>query len=343
MTRFLRVLAATLIGVGLWVVGPNAATSCACGAVITADSSASVYAETSTISYFDGVESIDMRLTLQGSAEDAAWVMPVPRGTQVSLGSADFESLYEATKPQIRVVEDWWPRLPWLFPEGMSAPEAAAPGVHVVNVQRIGPFDVTTLTGTDPQQVNHWLVEHGYQERSDLDATFGHYLDLDFNIVAVKLSPESGELTDDLPSLRMDFATDEVIYPILLSRHATTDQSLRLYLVSDHKMRITQGQANGIMKLRFAGELHKSILYPTLSFPADDSVYVTLFTGNLSPRGIVEDYVFAPDSDNEPFQEYEEVVVKRGEITTLVLIVLAFIGFVALAYRAFRKQGQQRR
>ncbi len=320
-------MAAFFLAVVGWLTSPVIARACACGAVVTTEQ-AVVNGETAVVRYSGGVESIDMSMRLSGSAADAAWIMPIPKGTEVSLGHADFDSLYEATKPETRQVYDWVPR----FGSGARDSKAAGAGkddpVRVDSVQQIGPFDVTTLSGTDPSAVGAWLVEHGYSKRSDLDQTFGLYLKQGFQILAVKLVPEGQYLDGDLAPLRMTFETDEAIYPILLSKHASTTQDIRLYLVSDHKMTVTREASLGQpLALRFAGKLPLSAVEPGLSGDG----YVTLFTGRLVPRQIEADYAFGRAADDEPYREVRTITVYRGDTTMgIVAAVALFAGAVVV-------------
>ena len=61
---------------------------------------------------------------------------------------------------------------------GVGGPkEGAAPGVQVVDVQTVGPFEVTTLQGTSAAAVNEWLETNGFPARKEVETTFQEYLD----------------------------------------------------------------------------------------------------------------------------------------------------------------------
>ena len=239
MKNFLRITLGLLFIVATsWL--PSPAQACACGALVT-DSDANINAETAFVVMNDGRERIDMVMHLDGEASTAAWIMPLPPGGKVSLGDKDvFDRLKELTKPRPRYVPQFLPDSRDRGPQsGVGGPkDGAAPGVQVVDVQTVGPFEVTTLQGTSAAAVNDWLKTNGFPARKEVETTFQEYLDAGWQITATRLTPggDSAALSNGLDSLRMEFPTDEPIYPIKLSRHARTRQGVKLFVLADHRM-----------------------------------------------------------------------------------------------------------
>ena len=181
----------------------------------------------------------------------AAWIMPLPPGGKVSLGDKDvFGRLKELTKPRPRYVPQFLPDSRDGGPQsGVDGPkEGAAPGVQVVDVQTVGPFEVTTLQGTSAAAVNEWLSANGFPARKEVETTFQEYLDAGWQITATRLTPggDSAALSNGLDSLRMEFPTDEPIYPIKLSRHARTRQRVKLFMLAEitDDIRFTQADSD---------------------------------------------------------------------------------------------------
>ena len=105
-------------------------------------------------------EDILMSLSVTGSSDRAAWVMPVPSAARVSLGDTEvFEDLGRLTAPRIEYRDSWWPTIPWLVWAGAAPDTAGAPAgaVNVLGRQRLGPFDVTRLAADDPTALANWL------------------------------------------------------------------------------------------------------------------------------------------------------------------------------------------
>lgn len=332
MTKPFRLIVAVALAAAWLILGPTTARACACGAYITMEEVA-VSGETAVIRYQGGVETIDMRMFVGGSSADAAWIMPVPPETDVSLGDNDqFGTLFKHTAPKERVVYDFNPFMK-LGGDGsgpQSVPTEGSAPVRVEGVSVIGPFEVTTLSASDPDALNGWLIDHGYTERPDLVPSFASYLEQGWQVLAVKLvSPTGEELGGELDALRMSFPTDEVVYPIRLSAHAQVEQDVRLYVISDHKMDIaTEAAPGNPLELRFAGPIGVTDIEPSLS--SEDDVYVTLYTGEIAPEEITGDYIFAQAADDDPHQEYYDRVVWMGHITWLGIAIVLGTGLVAL-------------
>lgn len=330
MSKF-RVMLAFVLAIGWLVVGPSSAEACACGAMITTEQ-AVVQGETAVVRYANGTETIDMKMTLGKAAKDAAWIMPVPQGTRVSLGmDAQFERLFELTRPKEKKTYDFNPLSVFrLGGEGAGSPETGSPPVRVDSVAVIGPFEVTTLSASDPHALSDWLVGHGYTSRPDLEPTLASYVERGWQTLAVKLTPEGGtSLGGDLDPLRMVFDTDEVVYPIMLSRHARAKQDVRLYLLADHRMEVaTEAAPKTPLKVRFAGPLGITDIDPSLS--GESTIYVTAFTAQLNPERIVDDYRFRQAPTDEPVQEYYTTTVQMGH-WTLLAISIAVMGLIGLA------------
>src|SRR3954469_6992325 len=155
LARLLVVAAVTVAS--LTLVRPSWA--CGCGALITrTDSGVDVAEETSIVHYDGRQEEIVMRLSVRSQAHDAAWLMPTPTRARVTLGErAWFDQLDRLTEPVYVRHRHSLPR------QGDAAsPPGAAPGggdgVGVLARQRLGPFEVTTLSAGDAGALASWLT-----------------------------------------------------------------------------------------------------------------------------------------------------------------------------------------
>ena len=336
MRNAFRLLTALCLALAWVIAGPSQAGACACGAFITTEQ-AVVNGETAVITYLDGVETIDMKMYLADAAKDAAWIMPVPDGTDVSLGQQEpFDTLFQLTKPRPRLELDFSPiPLAGAGAGGGADGVTGAPPVSVDSVAVIGPFEVTTLSASDPKALASWLVDHGYTDQPDLAPTFAGYVARGWKTLAVKLTPTGGSmLAGDLDPLRMRFKTTEVVYPIELSKHARVDQDVRLYLLSDHKMApSTEASTKDPLRQRFAGRLKWADVDPTHT--AGGEVYVTSYTAQLSPRSITTDYVFTQAADDKPFHETYPQTVWVGW-TWWILVPALLVGLAIWASRRSR-------
>lgn len=327
----------SLLMAAVMVLVPRPAAACACGAVIS-NSTAAVNAETALITWDGTHETIDMVLLLKGQAADAAWIMPVPQGTVVSLGDRGvFGKLVAATAPRVEKQYTFWPSFGVGDKSVVSG--AQAPGGLSVTTSEVGPFTVSTLSGTDPEAVNTWLADHGYPTKPALTATFAEYLADGWSIDAVKLTSPGGQLAGSLDPLRMTFATSAPVYPIKLSQHARDVQGVTLYIAAAHRMEITRQASPSYVEPVFAGRVVAADLGLT---PLDgQDVYLTAFTQILQPSSITDDYAFGRAADDRPYQRVTYETVDMGWVPMLGAIVV-LVGVAALVVVVAIRQGRSR-
>ncbi|MFI8965010.1 DUF2330 domain-containing protein [Streptomyces sp. NPDC053493] len=247
------------------------AYACGCGAMVV-DKMAriGVDRETSAVRWDErtGTEQIVMRFTVHGDAERAAWIMPVPHRADVRLGDpALFDELARLTAPEHKDRDYFWPRGgDWPFSTGdldgaAAAPPGAAggPGVGVVGRERLGPFDVARLTATDPAALGDWLHRNGFELSDRLTEGLRPYVERKWEYVAVRLAPEkAGEaLYGTLDPLRITFRNDTPVYPMRLSRLATSPQSLGLYVLAGHRMEPRSDLGGDRPEVLFAGAVDR--------------------------------------------------------------------------------------
>ncbi|UUU34282.1 DUF2330 domain-containing protein [Streptomyces sp. CA-210063] len=244
------------------------AYACGCGAMVPdSERSMSVDSERSVVRWDGREEQIVMSLTVAGDARTAAWIMPVPNRATVKLGDAAlFDQLEGETAPEYRKREYFWPRShdwPWdMFEsyDGAGAPpQNPESSVDVVGRERLGPFDVARLTATDSGALGDWLDENGFELPDRLESALEPYVQQKWEYVAIRLAPE--DTASDLPlsgtldPLHLTFASDELVYPMRLSRLATTPQALDLYVLAAHRMEPSSTIGGGEPRVTFAGRL----------------------------------------------------------------------------------------
>lgn len=231
--RIRRLTVALLIATGLVVVPVAPAAACACGGVAPQPGSeVSVGQEHAIISSADGVQQIDLLLGVLSADTETGLVFPTPAPATVSLGDlADFEALDRVTTPTRVDDYDWW-SLP-----GAGGASAGAPPEVLDRVQ-LGPIEAVTLAASDTQGLATWLAENDYDLSSEVETLLGGYVDRGWYFVALKLTGDA-PLDGGLDPLRFRFASEELVYPMELSRAATTPQTVRLYVFADHRQHVT--------------------------------------------------------------------------------------------------------
>jgi Uncharacterized protein conserved in bacteria (DUF2330) len=343
------VLALVLGGLVSSVAAP--AWACGCGAYIPDRAGASVVDERALVTWDGTREDILMSFNITGSSDMAAWVMPVPSAAQVSLGDAEvFEELSRITAPRIEYRDSWWPTFTWLFAASPNTADTAAPGgaVDVLGRQRIGPFDVTRLAADDATALAQWLADKGFPHPDGLDANLAPYIADRWEIVAIQLAPaEAGEsLTGDLQPLRLSFQSDTVVYPMRLSRSATTPQTVDLYVLADHRMDPKAVPVAGRQpSLEFAGRVEKADVSPALAAYVGDDAFLTRWNNYIyEPELIDGDYVFEQAATDSTYQHVIHRTRNRGDLTGLILLAVLASSVVVIAIvLARRRAGLPRR
>ncbi|MDQ0580714.1 DUF2330 domain-containing protein [Streptomyces rishiriensis] len=240
------------------------AYACGCGALVPGDQRQVVVGrEVSAVRWDGAQEQIVMRLTVDGDADRAAWIMPVPHRATVGLGDPElFDQLAAATAPVHRTRHHFWPQDgDWPLTTGGGRagppPPGARPGVGVIGRERLGPFDVARLTATDPAGLDDWLRANDFALPDRLETALRPYVDRHWEYVAVRLTPESAgtALRGELEPLHLTFATDRLVYPMRLSRLAATPQSLGLYVLAAHRMEPASRIGGDRPRVTFAGPL----------------------------------------------------------------------------------------
>lgn len=358
-----RLLAAALTGMlvlaQLLLGAANPAGACACGAFIDpADerTGANVLRETAILSLHEGTETIVMGLALDGTRTGATLLMPTPSVPEVSTASSGtLREMQAATAPREVVEYDLWGDGPFLFGDG--APGGAAPtegtSVTVHEQSRVGDYEVAVLEG-GADGVRTWLAANGYELAPSVSALLDPYVADGWVFTAVRYAADA-ELNGDVEPLRIDFASDELVYPMRLSQAATQDQHLSLFVISDQPVRRTDASAAGQQVQRpwiadpttegwtWSDETLRE-LTGTADAEAGDSPaehdrrrIVTEFSISGEPETFTEDLVFGPDPEAEhavPTETVTETVTVAGIPVGWLLVAAAVVTVLALGTAA---------
>jgi hypothetical protein len=229
----LRALLVLALAAGFAVAPVVPAAACACGGVApTPGSDVAVGEEHAIVSWQDGVEQIDLLLAVLSTDSEAGLVFPTPSPATVSLGDReDFAAIDRVTTPE-RVEEyDWWT----LRGIGDGATAGAPP--EVLDVVQLGPIEATTLAASDTAGLQTWLADNDYALSPAVTDLLGGYVDRGWFFVALKLTGDA-PLDGGLDPLRFTFASDTLVYPLEMSRAATSPQTVRLFVFADHRQRV---------------------------------------------------------------------------------------------------------
>ncbi len=332
-----KLMVLPLVAAGMLLAGPGVAGACACGAVLADERLQSVQ-ETALVRLTGDTEAVTLNVAAQTEATRAAFLMPVPARAKFELADAAvFAELDEISRPRIEYhdVE--------IDGDGSGGAAPGAAPVTVTDHTEVGPFEVAQLTGTDSGAVTGWLGDNDFDLPADLADALTPYLADGWLVVAVRLTPEQAGQTFDggLPSMRLTFRTAAPVYPMRLSATAEYAQPLRLYVLADHKVDVSNPAPGGAKpELTYAGRLEDADLerHVALAEIAGDARFLTRYDASFDPSLITADIRLTTAAADEP---YRAVVVEtnyvsgglpwRAEVTLWSVIV----GVVVLGGAAF--------
>jgi len=337
--RWLRaVIVLTLAGAAVFAGPP--AMACGCGGVVAEEGTqTAVDREVALLAHDGTTETITMQLSMDSTAEDLGLLVPTPNPATVSLGeSSTFDDLSTAVRPR-RVEEFHLFGPPVLFDSGNGSSGGAAPGgpggVTALATVDLGPLEATTLRADDPAALRAWLDEHGYQIRAGLQVQLDPYVDEGWTFVAVRLTQQGKALQGELPPIVMSFASDTLVYPMRMSRAAAGAESVRTYVLGEH--RVQRGDATaaaGSAQVIFAGRVDPADVSDMSSAALRSALattpYLTVIDQYLAQpsEAIVSDFTFiAAATDDEVIPTYTDDTYGIP-IDVAVLVALVMVGGV---------------
>ena len=322
--------AAAVLAGGLAMTGAGApAGACACGGIVSHDLDARVTGEQALVALTGRREAIVMRLDVESVANNAALIVPTPTpATATQAGPAVFPELQRLTAPLVE---------PGHNSRAEMDTAARAPGgspIVIAQVQ-LGPLQATTLTGGDLAGVRNWLDANGYAMRPEVSAQLEPYLRQGWSLVAMRLTGAK-PLRGQLDPVRLDFASDRMVYPMRMSAAANGTQHVVTYTLSPHRMQRTDPDAaRQKVTVDFAGPVAGHTTDATLTELSATNPYLTKITSTIDdPASIVADFTFGPAPSDEP---YQQVIRAGGPVNTgypVGMIAAAAVAALAAAVAA---------
>ncbi|MCP2329533.1 hypothetical protein HDA40_008040 [Hamadaea flava] len=327
VTRFAVVLA---LGVTMLAADPATSGACACGAFVANDK---LYPqrETALVELSGRSESITLSVQTSSQANQAAFLMPVPARARFEIADAKvFAELDEISRPEVKV------RRVVVSGDGAGAPPGqSADDVTVVDHVEVGPYEVAQLSGTDASAVSRWLTDNGFTLPEALGGALRPYLAEGWLVVAVRLAPTSGSLSDGLPPMRVAFETESPVYPMRLSATAEFRQPLRLYVLADHRMDMSNPAPKGSAPdLTYADEVTADPQHPTVSALLTGPRFLTRYDAVFNPKQITEDIRLTQSASDEHYRAVVTVtkyVQSPWPMPGVPLLLLALIVLAAVA------------
>ena len=153
------------------------------------------------IIYDDGKEDLILQVRYEKGAENFAWVVPVPDYPEVNKSDSKlFDELYYLTTPPT-------PEAPGFRGEKAAVP----PPVEVLERKRVGIYDVSILSATDPSALINWLNKNGYNFPENAENIIDFYIAKGWYFVALRidLEAEKQDILNELKTLNPRINTSE--------------------------------------------------------------------------------------------------------------------------------------
>jgi hypothetical protein len=318
------------------LAGPGGpAGACACGGIVSPDLDAKVTGEQALVALDAGTETIVMRLDVHSVADNAALIVPTPTpATATSAEQGLFGELERLTAPRL----DHAGSARTALDEAGAVP-GGAPTV-VAQVQ-LGPLEATTLTGGDLSGVRRWLDSHGYTMRPEVSAQLEPYLQQGWSFVAMRLTGRE-PLTGQLDPVRLDFASDQLVYPMRMSAAAKDIQHVVVYTLGRHWMQRTDADAaTQDVAVDYAGPIGGRTNDETLTELTRHNPYLTRISTTITdPASIATDFTFGPAPTDDPYQRVirgaepaDDGAVLAAIAASAIVVVLAAVVLTVLLVR----------
>lgn len=191
----------------------------------------SVTSERAIVSSAAGVETIVLSLNVDSKIAQTGLIIPTPSAATVSPGDPKlFDELDSVTTPTKRYVDDWWGT-------GPAATDDSSP--VVVSRVAVGGLEATTLSASNSSALGAWLAANGFAIPVETSSLLTQYVAKGWYFTAIKLAATK-PLVGPLDPIQISFPASQLIYPLGMSRAATTGQSLRLYVLADTRTDLVQ-------------------------------------------------------------------------------------------------------
>jgi hypothetical protein len=190
----------------------------------------------------DGALTMSVRIVYAGTAEEFAWILPVPSVPTLSLGAAaTFDAIGAATAPsftqafRVDGICATEPRCEFLplpdvgptadaaraFSDAAAADGGAGPGVLIEG--ELGPFETVVIGDASATEIHEWLTTNGYAIPVESVSILDDYVTSGSLFVALRLRPNTTTDAIQPITLRWDVPTEPCL-PIRLTAIATATQ-----------------------------------------------------------------------------------------------------------------------
>ncbi|MDR0782823.1 MAG: DUF2330 domain-containing protein [Propionibacteriaceae bacterium] len=326
-SRTLIRLGAIAISLGLLFGFPAAAS--AAGAFLSAEGTTAVTLnrERAIISLNNGIERIDLKLDVDAFDSSLALIIPTPSPATVTPGS---DSTFAYVKREMTMtqthVDLWWELPP--RSQSTSGPDGddRTTDPSILDRVLLGPFEAVSLESDDAEGLQKWLDTHGYTLPETTSERLKPYLYKGWYFTAIKLTSDY-ELSGSLVPIRIEFETDDFVYPLALSQAFTPAQQITLYVFADFRATVSNLVTGSVdYTVIWARAVRDKALKPLGSYLTTIELTIT------EPNRITDDLVIKPapndgevGSTTTVYHHMTFLGIPAGWAITLSIITISFV------------------
>ena len=172
------------------------------------------------------VEDLILQVKYSGPARDFCWIVPLPSVPEIS-----------AVKRDVFSEISLYTQLRWKW----GYRKAGEPKVEVIARKKVGVYDTVVLKGSDPGELQRWLVKAGYAFPASGKHLLAHYARRKWVFVALRIHPQ--ELTSvvaaklhegTIQPVLFTFKSTPIVYPLYNSSMNAGETEVLLYVLADH-------------------------------------------------------------------------------------------------------------
>jgi hypothetical protein len=341
------------------------------------------------IIYQDSREDLVISISFEGKANEFGWVVPLPSQPDVSkVDFSIFDRLSEETTPKQNLLERirgdgyYYPMYgAFELEAGVDMVGEQKTTVEVLEEDSIGIFDYAVLQAEKVDDLKEWMQDNNYQlpsgEEDNLEFPFNitrtnqeelwsdalpvfqDYIDREWYFVTVKIN---NQFTDSsgvqkqlekgaVDPLRFSFDTTDMIYPMELTGLSKRSMNVTLYVLDDHKVRVSNYDKDycsnrtsddcSLFSIDFATRLKKDTIADLTKeigkgswFEPQKDMYITKLTSwYLSPEQMDEDVLFEDTKNNKGVNDGSMGFWDWVQLPFVIIVYLPYYilgGFVEL-------------
>lgn len=185
-----------------------------------------------------GTVEAHVQIFYQGSAEEFAWIVPVPAVPELGVSiDALFQNLEYQTAPSFylnwRSIGDCQMFYPPMEDDAVDE-DSGGGGVNIIAQSQVGPYDTVTLQATSEAELLGWLQDNSYFIPDAVGDYLAPYVADGSYFIALKLRRDKD--VGDIAPIRFTYEATAASIPLVLTAIAATpDMRLQPYVFATHR------------------------------------------------------------------------------------------------------------